>query len=142
MKYFSLIFFFVILCISSGCYSQKGGNDSIYTSCDTFPEFIYGDMAFGSYFMEKLDPVFPEAAKAAEVEGKIYVQFTVEKDSTISDIVVIKGLAGLCDSVAVEVFRQTSGMWKPARKGHETVRFRRIAILPFYDSINGPPEFK
>ncbi|NBP72812.1 MAG: TonB family protein, partial [Alphaproteobacteria bacterium] len=44
---------------------------------------------------------YPEAARSLGVEGKIYVNFVVESDGSISNVTVVKGLDALLDAEAI-----------------------------------------
>ena len=44
---------------------------------------------------------YPEAARSLGIEGKIYVNFVVESDGSITNVNVVKGLDALLDAEAV-----------------------------------------
>ena len=49
---------------------------------------------------------FPDEALELEITGTIYIQFIVEKDGSVSDVVVEKGLCKVCDAEAVRVVKK------------------------------------
>ena len=48
---------------------------------------------------------YSEAARSLGVEGKIYVNFVVESDGSISKVKVVKGLDALLDAEAIRAVR-------------------------------------
>lgn len=57
---------------------------------------------------------YPESAMKAGVQGRVFVQFVVQADGSISDIKVVRGIGNGCDEEAVRLV-QTSPMWQPAK---------------------------
>ncbi len=49
---------------------------------------------------------FPVEALEEEISGTIYVQFVVEKDGTVSNVTIEKGLCKVCDEEAVRVVKR------------------------------------
>jgi TonB family protein len=95
--------------------SAKAGADSL--TYDTPPEFPGGLYAFMLYIQQNLR--YPEQAKKKGIGGKIFMEFDVETDGTITNIRVKKGIPEAPD-LEKEAMRVISEMpkWKPAlRKG-------------------------
>ena len=65
-----------------------------------------------------------------DVQGKVYVQFIVEKDGSVSDLQIVKGSQPSFDVEAIRVVK-TLPSWLPARKGDELVRMERVVAVPF-----------
>lgn len=58
---------------------------------------------------------YPESAKKDEIEGTVVVRFAVEKDGSVKDIEVIRGLREDCDQAALECVMNTiAPYWHPA----------------------------
>lgn len=53
--------------------------------------------------------------------GTVYVQFVVEKDGSISDVKVLRGIGGGCDEEAVRVVKSMP-KWKPGKQRGQPVR--------------------
>lgn len=73
------------------------------------------------YLAENL--TYPEQAQENRVEGKVVVQFVVEKDGSLSDIKVIRGqeLGNGIPEEAIRVIRKMP-KWKPATQSGAPVR--------------------
>lgn len=65
---------------------------------------------------------YPEAAKKKGVEGKVFIQFTVMRDGSLSNIKVIKGFDNDCDQVALEVVKNSGFRWIPAKVDGKAVK--------------------
>ncbi len=100
----------------------SGGNEVYETAgIEAFPEFP-GGMAAWSKFMEK-NLRYPYAAQDAGVSGKVYISFVVEKDGSITDVKVTRGIGYGCDDEAVRVIKK-SPRWKPGIQNKQNVRVR------------------
>ena len=49
---------------------------------------------------------FPDEAIEQEINGTIYIQFIVEKDGTVNQVTIEKGLCKVCDEEAVRVVKR------------------------------------
>lgn len=87
-----------------------------------------GMQAFYQYVRRNLE--YPRSAQRVGVEGRVTVQFVVEKDGTLSDFKVLKGIGAGCDEEAVRVLKN-SPAWKPARQRGRTVRQRMTLPITF-----------
>jgi periplasmic protein TonB len=89
---------------------------------------IGGMEKFYEFVREKLK--YPAPAKRMDIEGKVFVQFIVEKDGSITDVQSIKGIGGGCDEEAVRVVT-AAPKWKPAKQRGKPVRQRMILPITF-----------
>ncbi|MCP9768951.1 energy transducer TonB [Lacihabitans sp. LS3-19] len=92
------------------------------------PEFIGGKMKMFSFLRSNL--VIPDAAKKAEVSGIVYVRFIVEKDGSISDAKVTKGLGHGCEDAAKKVIMSMPN-WKPGMLDGKPVRVYHTLPVAF-----------
>ena len=88
---------------------------------DKNPQFPSGLSGLGYYLSKNLK--YPEAARRANVEGKVFVSFVVLKDGSISDIQVIKGLGFGCDEEAVRITKAMP-RWKPGTHKGQVVNVK------------------
>ena len=73
--------------------------------------------------------VYPEKAKADNVQGKVYVQFVVETDGSIAEATVLCGVGGECDDEALRVVKSMP-KWQPATFKGKPVRSKYV--IPIY----------
>lgn len=85
------------------------------------PEFPGGLNAMYSYLGKNIK--YPSLAKENNIQGTVYIQFIVEKDGSITDVVVGKGKHKTLDT---EALRVVSAMpkWTPGKVGNKNVRVR------------------
>lgn len=72
---------------------------------------------------------YPAQARRMNVEGKVFVEFVVNKDGELTDVHVIKGIGSGCDEEAVRVVK-SSPPWVPAKQRGKPVRQR--IVLPIF----------
>lgn len=65
--------------------------------------------------------VYPTEAKKQNIEGKVYTRFTVNKDGTISDIMILKTDNQLLDNEAIRIIKAMP-KWIPAQIKKQAVR--------------------
>jgi protein TonB len=89
----------------------------------------------GFYEYVKANLRYPEAARQNATEGKVYVEFIVEKDGSASSFKVLKGVGHGCDEEATRVVR---GMpkWTPGQQNGHVIRQR--IVMPISFQLNGP----
>ena len=101
--------------------------EEIFTIVETAPEPLGGYEAFHRFIAESL--TYPRAAARMNVSGKVFVQFVVEKDGSITDIEVVKGIGAGCDEEAVRVL-SIAPKWSPGKQRGVPVRV--IKIIPIH----------
>jgi len=87
-----------------------------------------GMSAFYDYVKSSLK--YPAQAKRMDIEGKVFVQFVIEKDGSVTDVKAIKGIGAGCDEEAVRVVQNTP-KWKPAKQRGKPVRQRMVLPITF-----------
>ena len=83
------------------------------------PSFQGGDAnQFSKWGNSRL--VYPEIAKENGVQGRVTLQFTVEKDGTVTKVKVLRGVDPSLDKEAVRVVSM-SPKWKPGKQRDRAV---------------------
>lgn len=103
-----------------------------YYDCDQRPMFL--NSADIAPFMDKWvyqNLKYPEDAVRDGVQGRVMVDFVIEKDGKVTDVRVIRGVDPELDAEAVRVI-SASPKWKPGKMGGEKVR----------TSVTVPVEFR
>ena len=84
------------------------------------PMFNGGDAnEFTRWVNSKL--VYPEIAKENGVQGRVTLQFTVEKDGSVTNVKVLRGVDSSLDKEAVRVV-QSSPKWSPGKQRDRAVK--------------------
>jgi protein TonB len=98
------------------------GNDPVpFSSLERMPE-PYGGAGAWSKFLNK-NLKYPEMAVDQHMQGKVWVSFIVEKDGSLSNIVVNRGAGYGMDEEALRVLKMAPA-WKPGIQNGQPVRVR------------------
>ena len=92
------------------------------------PQFPGGEAKMFVYLARYIK--YPQAAKEAKISGKVYVQFVVEKNGSISEAKVIRGLGSGCDQEALRVVRRMP-IWVPGEQRGKKVRVKYVLPINF-----------
>ncbi|MGM9721555.1 MAG: energy transducer TonB [Candidatus Egerieousia sp.] len=78
------------------------------------PKFQGGDQNdFTKWVFNNI--VYPEIAKENGVQGRVFLQFTVDKDGSVKNVKVLRGVDSSLDKEAVRVV-SSSPKWEPGRQ--------------------------
>ena len=94
-------------------------NDTIYQIVDQMPEFPGGMEAMMKFVADNVK--YPEEAKDKNIEGRVFVGFVIEKDGSVSNVKVLRGIGGGCDEEAIRVVKSMPN-WTPGKQKGEPVR--------------------
>lgn len=83
------------------------------------PEFPGGEQSLMNYLATHLK--YPEEAKELGIQGIVYINFVIEKDGSITEVKVMRGIGGGCDEVALQAVREMP-RWTPGRQQGNMVR--------------------
>ena len=102
---------------------EKSNDDVVaYNDCDQKPMFL--NSTDPRAFLEKWVYQYikyPEEALMEGIQGRVMVDFIVEKDGKVTDVRVVKGVSPSLDAEAVKVV-SASPKWKPGKVNGEKVR--------------------
>ncbi|MHC1736717.1 MAG: energy transducer TonB [Ignavibacteriaceae bacterium] len=93
----------------------------VFTFVEEMPSFPGGTEELMKFFA--LNIKYPEIAKRAGVEGKVFISFIVTKLGIIKDIQLAKGIGAGCDEEALSVVAKMP-KWKPGRQNGSPVSVR------------------
>ena len=101
--------------------SQKPqvNQDSIYRVSDAMPEYPGGPNEMMRYIQENIK--YPQSAIDNKIEGRVFVTFVVEKDGSITNAAVMRGIDKECDAEALRVV-SSMPKWNPGQHKGEVVR--------------------
>jgi protein TonB len=89
---------------------EKSANEEpqYFVAVEEMPEPIGGIKAIQSKI------IYPEIAKRAGVEGKVYVKAYVDKNGDVTKAVILKGIGAGCDEAALKAVKETK--FKPGKQ--------------------------
>ena len=105
------------------------GNNGLYSAVDIMPKFKGGDInKFREWVQKKTK--YPESAAINGIQGRVYVTFIVEKDGSVTNGKVVKGVDPLINDEALRAV-MSSPKWTPGSQRGVTVRVSYIIMLNF-----------
>ncbi len=94
--------------------NYKGGNDALI-------KFVSSNVRY------------PEIAKRAGIEGKVMVEFVVDKQGKVRNAKVLKGIGAGCDEEALRVMNMMKD-WEPGKQAGKTVNVKMV--IPIHFKLN------
>ena len=93
--------------------------DTVYQIVEKMPQYTGGESALMKYVSENIK--YPEKAKEDGIQGRVFISFVIEKDGSVSNVKVVRGIGGGCDEEAARVI---AGMpkWQPGMQKGKPVR--------------------
>ncbi len=105
--------------------------EEVFTIVEDQPEFPGGMPAFYKFVGDNMK--YPAQARRMGIEGRVFVQFVVDKDGTVTEVTSVKGIGAGCDEEAERVLRM-SPKFKPGKQRGRAVKVRMV--LPIIFKLN------
>jgi protein TonB len=102
--------------------------NKIFTAVEQEPTPAGGIGKFYEYLGKNIR--YPAVAKENNIQGKVFLTFVVEKDGSITDVKVLRGLGSGCDEEAMRVLR-AAPKWKPGIQNGRPVRVQYQVPISF-----------
>lgn len=106
-------------------------DDTIYDKVDEMPTYKGGNDALMKFICNNM--VYPKEAINSGTEGRVVVQFLIEKDGKVSARKVVKSVSPQLDAEALRVSKLINN-WTPGKIKGEPVRCH--FTLPFVFRLN------
>ncbi len=119
---FSLLFFSSTV-QSSQFYTEDYEGEEYLAFAEEMPQPVGGLPAI--YKLIK----YPELAKNAGLQGKVYVLAFIDKDGSVEDVKVIKGIGGGCDEATVNAIKQCKFI--PGKAAGKNVKVKMSLQIQF-----------
>ncbi|MCS6991710.1 MAG: TonB family protein [Chitinophagales bacterium] len=91
----------------------------IFTYVEQMPEFPGGQAELMKYLQKNIR--YPPAARENGIEGRVVLQFVVDENGNISDIVPLREIGGGTTEEAIRVVKSMPP-WKPGRQNGQPVK--------------------
>jgi TonB family protein len=108
--------------------AQFSDDETVFTIVDETASPKGGMEELHKFIGSKL--LYPQDARANRIEGRVFVEFIVEKDGSITNVTVVKGVDPLLDKAAVDVV-SLFPKWIPGKNKGEVVRQKVVLPLAF-----------
>lgn len=93
--------------------------DEIFQVVEQDPEFPGGVEALYKFVQQNIK--YPQLAKENNITGRVFVQFVVEKDGSVSNVRAARDIGGGCGAEAVRVVKSMP-KWTPGKQRGKAVR--------------------
>jgi TonB family protein len=110
--------------------------DEIFVVVEKQPQFPGGDAAMMQWLNENIR--YPVIAQENGIQGRVITSFVIEKDGSISDVQIVRGIDPSLDAEAIRVI-SSMPKWQPGTQRGQAVRVRFTLPLVFrlQDSSEG-----
>lgn len=95
--------------------------DEVFVVVEENPEFPGGASAMMKFLSDNIK--YPVIAQENGIQGRVITNFVVERDGSITDVQVVRGVDPSLDKEALRVI-QSMPKWKPGKQRGSTVRVR------------------
>ena len=102
--------------------------NGVYQIVEEMPVFPGGEQALMDYVSKNV--VYPNEAQEKGISGRVFVSFIVEKDGSVNEVEVVRGIGGGCDEEAVRVIKALP-KWKPGKMKGKPVRVSYMMPIVF-----------
>jgi len=102
--------------------------DEVFVIVENKPEPVGGFAVFYKYLGDNLR--YPPAARIHGISGRVYVEFVVAKDGSITNLSVIKGIGNGCDEEALRVMA-SAPPWNPGKQRGRPVKVKMTIPINF-----------
>ena len=156
--------YFIFLVLSIGTVhaqstTEVAQDEKVYTVVEEMPRFPAceslevdlsakkkcADEQMLAYLYKQI--VYPDSAVSQDIQGTVVINFTVEKDSTISSANIIRDIGGGCGEEALRVINALNDQnvrWVPGKKDGQPVRVAlnipirfKLEEIPNYNLVDG-----
>lgn len=102
--------------------------DPVFEVAEVMPEFPGGTQALFKFIGENLQ--YPQNAIDGQIEGRVVVQFVVDKEEKVGNIQVVRSIDKMLDQAAIDVVRALPD-WKPGMQDGQPVNVRYTLPVNF-----------
>ena len=124
---FILPFIILLLTVANVFGQEKDtsgkSNDKYLMEAEVMPEPIGGMSAI----QKKV--IYPEIAKKAGVEGKVYIKTFIDEKGNVTKTEILKGIGSGCDKAAIKAVKETK--FTPAKQRGKLVKVQVVVPIMF-----------
>jgi TonB family protein len=100
----------------------------IYAKADKSPEYYKnGDEGLNEFFVTEME--YPKGAIDKSIQGTVIIDFVVETNGFVTNIIIKQGVSGGCTEEALKLIKQTK--WEPAVNKGKRVRYKTTYPITF-----------
>lgn len=107
---------------------REAETNEVIDAPDEMPEYPGGQAQLMNFLQSNIH--YPAVAVENNIQGRVIVEFVVEKDGSISNVKVIKSVDSSLDKEALRVINSMQ-KWSPGKKNGKVVRVKNIVPVTF-----------
>ena len=100
----------------------------IFQIVEEMPSFPGGELKMMEYIAKNIK--YPQIARESGIKGRVFINFVVEPDGSVSNVKVLRGIGGGCDEEAMRVVKSMP-KWKPGKQRGKAVRVSYMLPVNF-----------
>ncbi|MGQ8335234.1 TonB family protein [Sunxiuqinia sp. A32] len=100
----------------------------VFNIVEEMPQFPGGELALRKFIAERIK--YPVYARTNGIQGKVYINFVVEKDGSVGRIKVVRSVDASLDAEAIRVIK-SSPKWTPGKQRGENVAVSYTVPITF-----------
>lgn len=100
----------------------------LFAAVEEKPEFPGGEKKFYEYLGKNMN--YPEMDKEAGNSGRVFVEFLIDKDGSIAEVKVLRGVSPGLDKEAARVIKAMP-KWNPGKQNGRPVKVRYVIPVNF-----------
>ena len=100
----------------------------VYMVVEEMPEYPGGMAECMKFLSENVK--YPASAHEANIQGRVIVKFTVQKDGTLTDVQIVRGVNPELDAEAIRVVKMMP-KWKPGKQKGKSVNVNFTIPITF-----------
>lgn len=108
--------------------TEEPVEEDIFVLVENMPEFPGGNGALFQYLSKNIK--YPAIPQEEGIQGRVIIQFVVDKDGTITDPVVVRSVDPYLDKEALRVIKAMP-KWKPGLQRNKAVRVKYTVPVAF-----------
>ena len=108
--------------------NKTNSNEPVFVAVQKMPEFVGGMDALMNYLSTNIQ--YPAEAQQKGIHGTVIISFIVEKDGSLSDVQVVRGVDPSLDNEALKVI-QKMPKWIPGQQNGRNVRVKYTLPVEF-----------
>jgi protein TonB len=93
--------------------------EEVFLIVEENPSYPGGDEARLTFLRKNMK--YPQMAKESGIQGQVFVGFVVERDGSITQVKILRGIGGGCDEEALRVAKMMP-KWNPGKQRGKAVR--------------------
>lgn len=124
----TLLLIFTFLMFNQNVFAQETEKSKVYEKVDVMPEYTGGKEALIKSIFSEIK--YPEEAKKEGIDGKVLIEFVVDKFGNITETKVIKGVGHGCDEEAIRVVKMLKS-FKPGLNEGKPVNVKMVIPIAF-----------